>query len=137
MMRTFSALLLLVAACGGSDSTGSTPSQSSDPNAPAAADKSSGPSATSPSSDDAPKCGKAACATSEYCELSYDSKADAWTPSRCVAYPSGCAAPKSAESTSDVCECIDKASHVCPSSGTNLSSCQSANEYLAFGCTSL
>ncbi len=135
MMRTFSALLLLVAACGGSDSTGTTNGTSSDPNAPAAENKSSGPAASS--TDEAPKCGNTPCAASEYCELSYDSKAEAWSPSRCVAYPAKCSAPQSAFDSSDACDCIDKASHVCPTSGTALSSCQAVNGALGFGCTSL
>ena len=74
-------------------------------------------------------CGTATCAAAEYCSLTYDSSAKAWTPSSCKKVPAAC----SMKDASELCSCM-KTNSGCPTSGLVSTKCSQDNGSLSFGC---
>jgi hypothetical protein len=90
------------------------------------------PSSTTPTEPTKPagaSCGNASCGSGEYCSLTYDSTAKAWSPSACKKVPAACERKGAAE----LCTCM-KDNSGCPTSGVITTKCSQADGALAFGC---
>lgn len=74
-------------------------------------------------------CGKATCASGEYCGLTYDSSTSAWSPGSCKKVPAAC----ENKGAGELCTCM-KDNSGCSTSGVILTKCSQSNGALSFGC---